>query len=232
MIDFYYWPTPNGWKVAMLLNELGVEYRTIPVNIGRGEQFVPEFLKISPNNRMPAIVDHDVEGEPVSVFESGAIMWYLADKYGRFLPSDPLLRKEVMEWMFWQVGGQGPMAGQLSHFVNYAPEDEQAYGQRRYRGEYERLASVLDRRLEGRDWLVGDEYSIADMISWPWILIAKPLSGDISEFPNLQAWRTRIKERPATQAAVSLGKDFDRGPALTEEERERLYFQDGKSQRG
>lgn len=231
MIDFYYWPTPNGWKVAMLLNELGVEYRTIPVNIGRGEQFEPEFLKISPNNRMPAIVDHDVDGEPVPVFESGAIMWYLADKHGRFLPPDPLLRKEVMEWMFWQVGGQGPMAGQLSHFVNYAPDDERAYGQRRYRGEYERLASVLDRRLEGRHWLVGDDYSIADMIAWPWILIAKPLTGDISGFANLQAWRTRIKERPATQAAVALGKDFDRGPPLTEEERERLYFQDGASQR-
>ena len=225
MIDFYFWPTPNGWKVAMLLNELGVDHRTIPVNIGRGAQFEPAFLRISPNNRMPAIVDHDVPGQPVSVFESGAILWYLADKYGRFLPKDPLLRKEVMEWLFWQVGGQGPMAGQLSHFVNYAPEDERAYGQRRYKGEYERLVQVLENRLEGRDWLVGQDYSIADMIAWPWILIAKPLGVDLAPFPDVTAWRARIKERPATQAAVDLGRDFDRGPPLTEAERERLYFQ-------
>ncbi len=225
MIDFYYWATPNGWKVAMLLNELGVDYKTIPVNIGKGEQFAPQFLAISPNNRMPAIVDHDTGGDPVSVFESGAIMWYLADKHSRFLPADPLLRKEVMEWMFWQVGGQGPMAGQLSHFVNYAPEDERAYGHRRYKGEYERLAAVLDRRLEGRDWLVGDDYSIADMICWPWILIAKPLSVDLAPFENVARWRKTIKERPATQAAVDLLRGYDSGPPPTEEERERLYFQ-------
>lgn len=225
MIDFYYWPTPNGWKVAMLLNELGVGYRTIPVNISRGEQFDAAFLRISPNNRMPAIVDHDTAGDAVSVFESGAILWYLADKHGRFLPDDPLLRKEIMEWMFWQVGGQGPMAGQLSHFVNYAPEDERSYGRRRYKGEYERLAQVLENRLQGQDWLVGDAYSVADMICWPWILIAKPLGVDLAPFPNVSAWRLRIKDRPATRDAVDLGRDFDGGPPLTEEERERLYFQ-------
>ena len=225
MIDFYFWPTPNGWKVAMLLNELGVEYRTIPVNIGRGEQFEEAFLRISPNNRMPAIVDHDVTGESVSVFESGAILWYLADKHSQFLSADPIERKETLEWLFWQVGGQGPMAGQLSHFVNYAPEDERSYGQRRYKGEYERLAQVLENRLEGREWLVGNAYSIADMICWPWILIAKPLGVDLTPFPNVTDWRARIKARTATQSAVDLGRDFDRGPPLTEAERDRLYFQ-------
>ena len=225
MIDFYYWPTPNGWKVAILLEELGTPYRTIPVNISRGVQFAPDFLAISPNNRMPAIVDHDTGGEPVSVFESGAIMWYLADKAGRFLPAAPLLRKEVMEWLFWQVGGQGPMAGQLSHFVNYAPEDERGYGQRRYAGEYERLLAVLDRRLEGRDWIVGTDYSIADMICWPWVLIAKPLGADLAPFPALSAWRRRVKERPAVQRAVDLGKDYRRNAPPTDEERKLLFEQ-------
>ncbi|MEM9139197.1 MAG: glutathione S-transferase N-terminal domain-containing protein [Pseudomonadota bacterium] len=228
MIELYYSATPNGRKVAMLLEELAVPYKPVPVNISAGDQFKPEFLAISPNNRIPAIVDYDVEGDPVPVFESGAIMWYLADKYGRFLSNDPLERKETMEWMFWQVGGQGPMAGQLSHFVNYAPEDERGYGQTRYRGEYQRLAAVLDRRLDGRDWIVGDAYSIADMIAWPWILIAKPLTGDISEMPNLMAWRARIKDRPATRAAVDLGRDFDKGD-VSEEDRQRLYFQDAST---
>lgn len=128
MIDFYYWPTPNGWKVAILLEELGIDYRTVFVDIGKGDQFQPEFLAISPNHRMPAIVDHDGEGDPVPVFESGAIMFYLAEKTGRFIPADPRGRKEALEWLFWQTGNQGPMAGQLSHFVNYAPEDQAAYG--------------------------------------------------------------------------------------------------------
>jgi len=228
MIDLYYSATPNGRKVAMLLNELELPYRTIAVNISAGDQFEPEFLAISPNNRIPAIVDHDVEGDPVPVFESGAIMWYLADKYGRFLSSDPLERKETMEWLFWQVGGQGPMAGQLSHFVNYAPEDERTYGHKRYLGEYERLAAILDRRLDGREWMVGGAYSIADMICWPWILIAKPLSADVSAMENLMAWRNRIKDRPATRAAVNLGKDFDRGE-MTEADRQRLYFQNAST---
>jgi GST-like protein len=204
----------------------------IPVNISKGDQFRDEFLAISPNNRMPAIVDHDVEGEPVPVFESGAIMWYLADKYGTFLPGDALGRKEVMEWLFWQVGGQGPMAGQLSHFVNYAPEDiDNAYSLRRYKGEYERLLGVLDRRLDGRDWLVGNQYTIADMICWPWILIAKPLTSDLSPFSNVITWRARIKDRPATQAAVNLGKDMRRQAPPTDEERKMLYEQTAETAR-
>ncbi len=231
MIDFYYWPTPNGWKVAMLLEELGIDYRMVPINIGKGDQFSPEFLAISPNNRMPAIVDHDVDGAPVSVFESGAIMWYLADKYGKFLSADPLERKETMEWLFWQVGGQGPMAGQLSHFVNYAPEDERSYGHKRYKGEYERLCAVLDKRLHGREWITGDAYSIADMICWPWVLIAKPLGVSLDPFPDLTDWRKRVKERPATQRAVDLGKDMRRQAPPTDEERRLLFQQDASSQR-
>lgn len=229
MIDFHYWPTPNGWKVAILLEELGVEYRMVPVNIGRGDQFRPEFLAISPNNRMPAIVDHDPDpafgSDPVPVFESGAIMFYLAEKYGRFLPTDRRLRKEAMEWTFWQVGGQGPMAGQLSHFVNYAPEADKVYGKRRYAGEYDRLLAVLDRRLQGHDWIVGGEYTIVDMICWPWVLIAKPLGADLGPFPNLSGWRTRVKERPAVQRAVDLGKEMRRQRPPDEAERRLLFEQ-------
>jgi GST-like protein len=231
MIDFYYWPTPNGWKVAILLEELGAEYRMIPVRIGKGDQFKPEFLAISPNNRMPAIVDHAVSGDPVPVFESGAIMWYLAEKAGKFLPADPLGRKQAMEWMFWQVGNQGPMAGQLSHFVNYAPEGVGGYGRDRYAREYDRCLGVLERRLEAHDYILGD-YSIADMICWPWVLIAKPLGASLEPFPNVTAWRNRIKERPAVQRAVDLGKEMRRRGPPTDAERKMLYEQTAESVRG
>jgi len=229
MIDFYYAATPNGWKVAILLEELGLDYRMIPVRLSKGDQFKPDFLAISPNNRMPAIVDHDVEGDPMPVFESGAIMWYLAEKTGRFLPTDPIGRKEAMEWLFWQVGNQGPMAGQLSHFVNYAPEGVGDYGRARYAREYDRCLGVLERRLEGRDWIVGDAYSIADMISWPWVLIAKPLGTSLEPFPNVAAWRARIKARPAVQRAVDLGKELRRSGPPTDEERKLLYEQTAAS---
>ena len=230
MIDFYYWPTPNGWKVAILLEELGVQYRMIPVHIGKGDQFKPEFLAISPNNRMPAIVDHDVPGDPVPVFESGAIMWYLAEKAEKFLPTDPLGRKEAMEWLFWQVGNQGPLAGQLSHFVNYAPEGAGDYGRARYAREYDRCLGVLERRLEGRDYILGD-YSIADMICWPWVLIAKPLGASLEPFPNVTAWRSRLKQRPAVQRAVDLGKEMRRQGPPTSEERKLLFEQTAASVR-
>jgi GST-like protein len=232
VIDFYYWPTPNGWKVAILLEELGADYRMIPVRIGKGDQFKPEFLAISPNNRMPAIVDHDVPGDPVPVFESGAIMWYLAEKAGKLLPTDPLGRKEAMEWLFWQVGSQGPMAGQLSHFVNYAPAGVGDYGRERYAREYDRCLGVLERRLqgglEGRDYILGD-YSIADMICWPWVLIAKPLGASLEPFPNVAAWRNRIKDRPAVQRAVDLGKEMRRQGSPTDDERKLLYEQTAAS---
>lgn len=232
MIDFYYWPTPNGWKVAILLEELGLEYRVIPVNISKGDQFRPEFLQISPNHRMPAIVDHDTKGDPVPVFESGAIMLHLAEKTGRFLPADPLGRKEMMEWLFWQVGNLGPMAGQLSHFVNYAPEGTGDYGRERYAREYDRCLGVLDRRLEGRDWIVGEAYSIVDMICWPWVLIAKPLGAELEPFPHLAAWRARIKERPAVQRGVDLGKEWRRQAPPSDEERRLLFEQSSASLRG
>lgn len=208
MIDFYYWPTPNGWKVSILLEELGLPYDLKLINIGKGEQFTPEFLAISPNNRMPAIVDHDGPDGAMPVFESGAIMWYLAEKTGRFLPTDAIGRKEVMEWLFWQTGNQGPMEGQHSHFFNYAPEEyrKQGYAFERYRRESLRCLGVLDQRLEGRNWIVGTEYSIADMICWPWVLIAKAMGLSLDDYPNVVGWRARVKTRPAVQRGVALGK--------------------------
>ena len=228
MIDFYYWPTPNGWKVAILLEELDLEYRMVPVNIGKGDQFAAEFLAISPNNRMPAIVDHDTGSDPVSVFESGAILFYLAEKTGRFIPPDPGGRKEALEWLFWQTGNQGPMAGQLSHFVNYAP-GEHPYSHQRYANEYDRCLGVLERRLNGRDYLLGPDYSIADMIAWPWVLIAKPLGQSLDAFPNVTRWRSAIKARPAVQRAVDLGKELRRSAPPTEEERKILFSQTAAS---
>ncbi len=210
MIDFYYSPTPNGWKVAIMLEELGIAYSTILMSLGQGDQFKPEFLAISPNAKMPAIVDHDPPvqygGEPVSVFESGAILLYLAEKTGRFMAADARGRKETLEWLFWQVGNQGPMGGQISHFVNYAPAGND-YAKTRYAGEYERNLAVLERRLEGRDYIVGDQYSIADMLAFPWAFIAKPLGASLDKFAHVAAWRGRIKERPAVRTAIDLFKD-------------------------
>jgi GST-like protein len=217
------WPTPNGWKVAIMLEECGLEYRMIPVTIGRGGQFKPEFLAISPNNRMPAIVDHDIDGEPVPVFESGAILIHLAERTGRFMPQSKRGTKETLEWLFWQVGNLGPMAGQLSHFVNYAPGDH-PYSHKRYVDEYNRCLGVLERRLGGREFVV-DDYSIADMACWPWVLIAKPLGQPLDEFPNVAHWRQTIKQRPAVQAGVDLGKDLRRSAPPTEDERRVLFNQ-------
>jgi GSH-dependent disulfide-bond oxidoreductase len=224
MIDFYYWPTPNGWKVSIMLEECGLDYRMIPVNIGKGDQFKPEFLAISPNNRMPAIVDHDEPGGPLAIFESGAILLHLADKVGRFAPTDRRGRKELMEWLFWQVGNLGPMAGQLSHFVNYA-QGEHVYSHTRYKNEYNRCLGVLERRLEGRAYILGDEYTIADMCSWPWVLIAKPLGQDIAEFPNVARWRGVVRDRPAVKRGVDLGKELRRSAPPSDEERQILFNQ-------
>ena len=230
MIDFYYWPTPNGWKVAIMLEECALPYTMFSVDIGKGAQFTPEFLAISPNNRMPAILDRDATGEPVPVFESGAILIYLAEKTGRFMPRDPLGRKEALEWLFWQVGNQGPLAGQLSHFVNYAPEG-QDYGKARYANEYDRCLGVLERRLEDRPYLLGADYTVADIICWPWVLIAKPLGQPLDEFPNVARWRQAVKERPAVQRAVDLGKEFRRRAPPSEAERKILFGQTAKSVR-
>ena len=224
MIDFYYWPTPNGWKVSIMLEECGLDYRMVPINISKGDQFKPEFLAISPNNRMPAIVDHDEPGGPMAIFESGAILLHLAEKTGRFAPTDRRGRKEMMEWLFWQVGNLGPMAGQLSHFVNYA-QGEHPYSLGRYKNEYNRCLGVLERRLEGRDYILGDEYSIADIISWPWVLIAKPLGQAIEEFPNVARWRAAVRDRPAVKRGVDLGKELRRAAPPSDEERKILFNQ-------
>lgn len=204
MIDFYYSPTPNGWKVAIMLEECGLKYKTHLLRLNEGDQFSDEFMKISPNAKIPAIVDNDVDGDPVSVFESGAILFYLAEKTGRYMPTDPLGRKETLEWLFWQVSNQGPLAGQLSHFVNYAPAGQE-YGLRRYTGEYERNLAVLENRLDDSAYILGD-YSIADMISFPWVFISKGLGVSLDEFPNVAAWRTQIKARPAVVTAINLYK--------------------------
>jgi len=233
MIDFYYWPTPNGWKVSIMLEETGLPYTLKPVNIGAGDQFKPDFLAVSPNARMPAIVDHDPGGQggPLPVFESGAILIHLAEKSGRFMPHSRVGRKECLEWLFWQVGNLGPMAGQLSHFVNYAKsvqETDHGYAHARYAGEYSRCLGVLERRLEGRDYIL-DDYSIADIISWPWVLIAKPLGQPLDEFPNVFRWRDAIKARPAVQKGVDLAKDLRRTGQHTEESRKILFGQSAQS---
>ena len=224
MIDFYYWPTPNGWKVAIMLEELGLPYRTVITDISRGDQFAPEFLQISPNNRMPAIVDHDTGGPPVPVFESGAILFYLAEKTGRLMPATALGRKEALEWLFWQTGNQGPMAGQLSHFVNYAPAGED-YSKSRYANEYDRCLGVLDRRLAEREYILGEDYSIADIICWPWVLIAKPLGAVLEPFPNLARWRNQVKARPAVRRGVDLAKAHRPSGGHSEEKRKILFNQ-------
>jgi GST-like protein len=232
MIDFHYWPTPNGWKVAIMLEETGLPYRLCPVNIGAGDQFKPAFLAISPNARMPAIVDHDAPGGPLPVFESAAILIHLAEKSGRFMPTDARGRKECLEWLFWQMANLGPMAGQLSHFHNYArqvaPDTDHSYAHKRYAGEYNRCLGVLERRLEGRETIL-DAYSIADMIAWPWVLIARPLGQSLDEFPNVARWRDAIKARPAVQRGVDLGKELRRGGQHTEESKRILFGQTAAS---
>ena len=227
MIDLYYWPTPNGWKISIMLEECGLEYTMIPVDIGRGDQFKPEFLAISPNNRMPAIVDHDVEGEPVFVFESGAILMYLAEKTGRFLPAGPRARLEVMQWVFWQVGGLGPMAGQLGHFTNYAPEKIE-YARKRYGDEYNRLLGVIEKQLAGKDYLCGD-YSIADMASWPWVVVHERLRQSLNEFPRVSAWDERMKARPKVAVGKDLGKELRRPLEKDDEARKMLFGQTAAS---
>lgn len=224
MLDFYYWPTPNGWKVSILLEELGIDTNMIPINIRAGDQFTLEFLGVSPNNRMPAIVDHDVDGEPISVFESGAIMMYLAQKYNRFIPSDFRESIQMQEWMFWQVGNLGPMAGQHSHFFNYA-QGEHTYSVERYKNEYNRCIGVLERRLEDRQYILDSGYSIADMITWPWILIAKAMKQPLDDFPNVTRWRSLIKDRPAVRRGVDLGKELKANKPMTEKERKISFGQ-------
>ena len=205
MIDFYYAPTPNGWKIAIMLEECGLEYKTIFVRLAEGAQFKQEFLAICPNAKIPAIVVYNVDGEPISVFESGAILLYLAEQTGQFILTEPRNRKEVYEWLFWQVGNQGPIGGQLSHFVNYAPDD-QYYSVSRYLGEYEKNLAVLEQRLSGRNYILGSTYTICDMVAFPWVLIAKKLGSSFDRFPNVASWREELKNRPAVRRAINLMK--------------------------
>ena len=221
MIDLHYWPTPNGWKITIALEEMALPYRVVPVNIGRGDQFKPEFLAISPNNRMPAIVDDDPPGggAPLSVFESGAILLYLAEKTGRFAPADLRGRVAVHEWLMWQMGGLGPMMGQANHFAHYAPE-KIPYAIERYRKETARLLGVMERALEGRDHLAGD-YSVADMAAYPWARSHARLDVGLEGLPRVAAWLERVGARPAVQAGLRVGKEL--GAPLDDEARRVLF---------
>jgi GST-like protein len=232
MIDLYYAPTPNGWKISIMLEEAEIEYNVIPVNLGAGDQFKPEFLKISPNNRMPVIVDHDgPQGEEVSVFESGAILMYLGEKSGKFFPQSDRERIRVLEWLFWQIGGLGPMAGQVSHFVNYAPNfpGDHSYSEKRYKNEYDRLLGVMDMVLEERDYLAGD-YSIADMASFPWITAYKRYEVNLDTFKNVRRWFDEIKSRPAVRKGMDVGKENRNfGKGISKESLKTMFGQDSKS---
>jgi GST-like protein len=227
MIDLYYWTTPNGHKITMFLEESGLPYRIVPVNIARGEQFKPEFLRISPNNRMPAIVDYAPAdgGEPLAVFESGAILLYLADKIGRFIPGDLRGRNMALQWLFWQMGGLGPMAGQNHHFVQYAPE-KIPYAMDRYVKETARLYAVLDKHLsDGREFIAGSEYSIADMACYPWVVLYEWQSQKIEDTAHVAAWFDRIKHRAATERAYARAAEVNTAPVIDDESRKLLFGQ-------
>lgn len=232
MIDLYYWTTPNGHKITIFLEESGLEYRIKPVNISKGEQFTSEFLKIAPNNRIPAIVDHaPEEGDaPIAIFESGAILLYLADKIRQFIAQDLRGRNECLQWLFWQMGGLGPMAGQNHHFVQYAPE-KLPYAMDRYVNETARLYGVLNKHLsDGRAYICGD-YSIADMAAYPWVVPHERQKQDMNQFPALKQWFERIKGRAATQKAYELAKTINIAPTVDEKAKSVLFGQDAKTVR-
>jgi GSH-dependent disulfide-bond oxidoreductase len=232
MIDLYFWPTPNGHKITMFLEEAGLEYRIIPVNIGAGDQFKPDFLRISPNNKMPAIVDHAPSdgGEAIPVFESGAILVYLAEKTGKLLPKDLRGRKTTLEWLCWQVGGLGPMAGQNHHFSRYATE-KIPYAIDRYVKETNRLYGVLDRRLAGREFIVGGDYTIADIAAYPWIVSWEAQQQNLDDFPNIKRWFTAIGNRPATVSAYAKAQPYSTQPTMTEDAKKILFGQTAASVR-
>lgn len=224
MIDLYYWTTPNGHKITLFLEEAGLEYNVHPINIGKGDQFAPEFLKIAPNNRIPAIVDQNPNdhGEPISVFESGAILQYLAEKTGKFLSEDLRLKTQTLEWLNWQMGGLGPMAGQNHHFGVYAPEKIE-YAINRYVKETARLYGVLDRRLQDREFIVGD-YSIADMACYPWVVPYERQKQNINDFPNLKRWFDAIAAREATKRAYALVDKVNPGQPPNDEAAKKILF--------
>ena len=227
MIDLYYWTTPNGHKITIFLEEASLPYTIHPVNIGKGEQFAPEFLKISPNNRIPAIVDNAPAdgGAPLAMFESGAILLYLADKSGRFIPADPRARLDCIQWLFWQMGNLGPMAGQNHHFGLYAPE-KLPYAIDRYVRETGRLYAVLNKRLADREFIAGD-YSIADIASYPWVIPDRQQQ-NIDEFPNLKRWKEAIRARPAVNSAYELAKKINVKPVNADEQAKKILFGQSK----
>lgn len=229
MIELYYWTTPNGHKITIFLEEVELPYTIVPINIGAGDQFKPEFLKISPNNRIPAIVDHEPAGggEPISVFESGAILLYLAEKTGKLIPQDLHGRVEVLQWLFWQIGGLGPMAGQNHHFNRYAPEKID-YAIKRYVNETARLYAVLDKRLADREFVAGD-YSIADIAAYPWIVPYESQSQKLEDFPNLKRWFETIQARPAVIRAYEKAEAFKNQALDPEKSRDLLFNQSAKT---
>ncbi len=231
MIDLYYWTTPNGHKITLFLEETGLPYTVLPINIGKGEQFQPDFLRIAPNNRIPAIVDRDPTdgGAPVSVFESGAILLYLAEKTGRFLSADPRTRIDALQWLFWQMGGLGPMAGQNHHFTQYAPE-RVPYAIDRYVKETARLYAVLNRRLADRDFIAGADYSIADMACYPWIVPHEKQAQNLDDFPNLKRWFEAIQTRPATARAYAVAERINPAQApMSDDAKKILFGQDART---
>ena len=226
-IALYYWPTPNGWKISIMLEECGLSYELKPVNIGKGGQFEPSFLEIAPNNRMPAIIDpKGPGGEPISVFESGAILQYLGRKTGKFYPSDERKRVSVDEWLFWQMAGLGPMAGQAGHFRNYAKDN--AYGIKRYTDEVHRLLGVMNRRLAKREYLA-DDYSVADMACIGWVIAVSRFENIVDEFSNVTAWLERLRARPAVERGLNIGRELRESatadPKAQEEARKILFGQ-------
>ena len=229
MIDLHYWPTPNGKKVTILLEECGLEYKIVPCNIQRGDQFTPEFLKMNPNHRMPVMVDHDPKGggAPISVFESGAILLYLAEKTGKFLPKDIRGRTETLEWLFWQMANLGPMLGQNHHFKTYAAE-KIPYAINRYVNETNRLYGVLNKRLAGREFIAGD-YSIADMASYPWIVPHERQGQKLEDFPDLKRWFDAIRARPATVRAYEKAKTVNTEATMSDEAKKILFGQTAAS---
>ncbi len=230
MYELLYWTTPNGHKITMCLEEIGVDYKIVPINIGRGEQFDAEFLKVSPNNRIPALIDHDPQAAAgdVTLFESGAILLYLAEKHGQFIPPDPVGRAAVLQWLFWQMANLGPMGGQVHHFVTYLDQRIE-YAINRYVGEVSRLYAVLDHRLESREYICGD-YSIADMACYPWIVPHERQLQEIEKFPNLHRWFKQVRSREATAKAYELAKDINpHSGQMSDEEKKILFGQDAST---
>jgi GSH-dependent disulfide-bond oxidoreductase len=222
VIDVFFWPTGNGKKVTIMLEECDLEYRIIPINIGKGDQHTPEFLAISPNNKMPAIIDHDAEGGALSMFESGAILIYLAEKAGRLLPTTTRERFKVLQWLFWQVSALGPMAGQAHYFLRYAPHENEE-GMRRFRNEVARLYAVMDRQLGKEEYLAG-EYSIADIATWPWVFRYDWQGQDLEDFPNVKRWFDDVGQRPAVVRGSMVGQDLvDRSAQMPDEEKKLLF---------